>query len=42
METIVASKAGHVHQESRICEGRKFRRTTYNRDSYVYEADMNS
>ena len=42
METIVASKAGHVHQECRICEGCKFGRTTYNRDSYVYEADMNS
>ncbi len=41
-ETIVASKLSHAGQQSRSREDRDFRDNTYNNDSYLDEADMNS
>jgi hypothetical protein len=41
-ETIVASRMSHATQHSLNCEGCNFMDSTYNKDSYLDEADMNS
>jgi hypothetical protein len=42
METIVASFQSHAGQTSLSRKHRDFSDNTYNRDSYLDEADMNS
>jgi hypothetical protein len=42
MDMIVASRFSHALQHSLGREDRNFRDNTYNRDSYLDEADMNS
>ncbi len=42
MEMIVASRLSHTPQESLHRGSRDFKDNTYNRDSYLDEADMNS
>jgi hypothetical protein len=41
-EKIVASRISHATQHSLEREDRNFRDNTYNRNSYLDEADMNS
>jgi hypothetical protein len=41
-ETTVASRFSHTAQSSLNREVRNFRGNTYNRDSTLHEADMNS
>jgi hypothetical protein len=41
-ETTVASRFSHTEQRSLGCEVRNFRGNTYNKDSTLHEADMNS
>jgi hypothetical protein len=41
-DMIVASGSGHATQLSLSCPTGDFRDNTYNKDSYLDEADMNS
>jgi hypothetical protein len=42
MDTIVASRSSHAPQHSLRRDDHNFRDNTYNRYSYLDEADMNS
>jgi hypothetical protein len=42
MDRTVASTTGHIYQQLRRCDSCKSGHNTYNSDSHVYEADMNS
>jgi hypothetical protein len=42
METIVASRSSHAQQDFLSRRNCNFRDNTYNNDSYLDEADMNS
>jgi hypothetical protein len=41
-DKTVASGIGHIYQQLRRCDSCKSGQNTYNSDSHVYEADMNS
>jgi hypothetical protein len=42
MDKIVASRSSHAPHHSLKRDNRNFRDNTYNNDSYLDEADMNS